>query len=79
MRPGTEISLADSDGWLAGVALGARESSTSGKTEEFLLTSANEDGAALSGPVGRCEVLRRFREFVMSRSAEAEPCRRTLP
>jgi hypothetical protein len=63
IRPGTEISLADGDRWLAVTALGAGETGTGSEAEEFLLMSGNGDGAALSGPVGRSEVLRRFREF----------------
>ena len=79
MRAGTEISLADGDGWLVAVALGARESSPSGETEEFLLTSSRGHGAALSGPVRRSEMLRRFREFVLSRAAEVESYGGALP
>jgi hypothetical protein len=79
MLPGTEISLADGDRWLTAVPLDAREGGTSGETEEFLLMSASENGAALSGPVGRSEALQRFREFVLARAAETEPCRRIFP
>jgi hypothetical protein len=79
IRPGTEISLADGDGWLVAVALDAQDSSTSGGTEQFLLTSTDGDGTALSGPVDKGEMLRRFRDFVISRAVESEPCRGTLP
>jgi hypothetical protein len=79
MRMGTEISLADGERWLAAVALGAREGGTGGETERFLLTNANGDNATLSDPVGRGEALRRFREFLLARAAQAESCRRIFP
>jgi len=77
LRIGTEISLVEGDCWLVALAIGASESPTGGGTEEFLLTSANGNDAALTGPLGRREVLQRFREFVGASVAELhEHCNR---
>jgi hypothetical protein len=77
IRIGTEISLVEGDCWLVALAIGASEAPTGRGTEEFLLTSANGNDAAMTGPVGRREVLQRFREFVRASVAELhEHCNR---
>lgn len=77
IRMGTEISLVEGDCWLVAVAIGTSDGFEGGGTEEFLLTSANGNDAALSGPVDRREVVHRFREFVRASIAELhEHCNR---
>jgi hypothetical protein len=66
LRTGTEISLVEGDGWLVALAIGAAETPGSDGTEQFLLTSAEGNDAALTGLVGRREALQRFREFVFA-------------
>jgi uncharacterized damage-inducible protein DinB len=56
---GTEITLADGDRWLAAVAVGAQ-----GTPGEFLLSGAAGETATASGPAGRPDALRRFRDFL---------------
>jgi uncharacterized protein YbjT (DUF2867 family) len=68
MRPGTEISLVDGERSLVAIALGTPSTGGDDDREEFLLTSTHRADAALSGPVGRREVLRRCREFVLARA-----------
>jgi hypothetical protein len=66
LRAGTEISLTDGQGTLVALAFGTPGADASGQVAEFLLSSFNGEHAALSGPVSRSEVLRRFRQFVLA-------------
>lgn len=59
---GTEITLAEGDRWLAALAVGAP-----GGPAEFLLSGAAGETATVSGPAGRSDALRRFREFLSRR------------
>jgi hypothetical protein len=56
---GTEITLAEGDRWLAALAVGAP-----GGAGEFLLSGAEGERPTISGPAGRGDTLRRFREFL---------------
>jgi hypothetical protein len=66
IHPGTEISLSDGTQILVALCLGRPESSTSGQTSEFLLSTVNGEHASLSGPITREEALRQFREFMLA-------------
>jgi hypothetical protein len=56
---GTEITLAEGERWLAALAVGAP-----GSAAEFLLSGAQGEIPTASGQAGRCDALRRFREFL---------------
>jgi hypothetical protein len=60
LREGTEITLVDGERWLAAVAVGGRAAGD--QLAEFLLSGSGED---VAGRVGRNEVLRQFRQFVL--------------
>jgi hypothetical protein len=56
---GTEITLAEGDGWLTALAVG-----TPGGPGEFLLSGAEGETATVSGQAGRSDALSQFREFL---------------
>jgi hypothetical protein len=62
IREGTEITLVEGERWLAALAV----SSPGDEAGEFLLSGATSEAAEPSGRVGRSEVLRRFRQFVLT-------------
>jgi hypothetical protein len=61
IREGTEMTLVDGEWWLAALAV-----SSTGGDEEFLLSGTTSEPVAPSGRVGRSEVLRQFRQFVLA-------------
>jgi hypothetical protein len=66
LRRGTEISLADGERWLTALPVGAPDGGVDDDAEKFLLLAGTGESAELTGPVGRREALRRFREFVQA-------------
>jgi hypothetical protein len=64
IREGTEITLVDGERWLAALAVSG-PAGTGEAAGEFLLSGATGE-AEPSGRVGRSEVLRRFRQFVLT-------------
>jgi hypothetical protein len=63
---GTEITLTDGERWLTALSIGAPDEGADGGAEKFLLLAGTGESATLVGPVGRSEVLRRFREHVQA-------------
>jgi hypothetical protein len=57
---GTEITVAEGECWLTAMVVGAP-----GSAAEFLLSGAEGEAATVSGPAGRSEALRLFREFMV--------------
>ena len=66
IREGSEITLVEGERWLAALAVTGSAASTGEDTGEFLLSGATGEAADPSGRVGRTEVLRQFRQFVLS-------------
>ena len=65
IREGSEITLVEGERWLAALAVSGPAAGTGEEAGEFLLSGATGE-AEPSGRVGRSEVLRRFRQFVLT-------------
>ena len=68
IREGTEITLVEGERWLAALAVSAPAAGTGEEAAEFLLSGATGEPTEPSGRVGRTEVLRQFRQFVLTRA-----------
>jgi hypothetical protein len=66
IREGTEITLVEGERWLAALAVSGPEAGTGEEAGEFLLSGATGEAAEPSGRMGRSEVLRQFRRFVLT-------------
>jgi len=80
IRAGTEISVTDGEASLVAVAFDAGEAGAEGEVVQFMLSRVSAEQASLTGPLGRSETLRQFRQFVLTAVPEtAGPNERVSP
>lgn len=80
IRAGTEISVTGGEVSLVAVAFDTREADAEGEVVQFMLSSVSAEQASLAGPLRRSEVLRQFRQFVLTAVPEtAGPTQRVSP
>ena len=80
IRAGTEISVTSGEVSLVAVAFDTREADAQGEVVQFMLSSVSAEHASLAGPLRRSEVLRLFRQFILTAMPEtAGPNERVSP